>query len=100
MKRANGGAESDAGQEFIDGVISVITLPADIPDPHPPQLRKRDLYHDPSVFEELDADVFQVSGQVEADDVSEIYVTPRCIEFNRKSGISGVRKKTEQDFTT
>jgi len=35
-------------------------LPTELPDPHAPRGRKRDLYHTPDVFKELDEDVFQV----------------------------------------
>jgi len=35
-------------------------LPSELPDAHAPRGRKRDLYHDPDVFKELDEDVFQV----------------------------------------
>ncbi len=34
--------------------------PTELPDPHPPSGRKRDLYYDPAVFKELDEDVFKV----------------------------------------
>jgi len=36
-------------------------LPTELPDAHAPRGRKRDLYHSPDVFKELDEDVFQVT---------------------------------------
>ena len=40
--------------------MAAIELNTERPDPHPPNIRKRDLYIDPSVFQELDEDVFKV----------------------------------------
>lgn len=44
---------------MVEEAIAALALPTELPDPHPPMLRKRDLYHDPSVFRELDEDVFK-----------------------------------------
>ena len=40
--------------------MAAIELNTERPDPHPPRIRKRDLYVDPAVFAELDEDVFKV----------------------------------------
>lgn len=48
---------------MVEEVIAALALPTELPDPHPPMLRKRDLYHDPSVFRELDEDVFKACSQ-------------------------------------
>ncbi|ESN91148.1 hypothetical protein HELRODRAFT_194540 [Helobdella robusta] len=50
----------DDEQMFSDA-LSVMTLPSEIPGPHPPRYRKRDLYKDPSVFADLDEEVFKVA---------------------------------------
>ena len=36
---------------------------SELPPPHPPTCRKRDLYEDPIVFDELDKDVIRVAEQ-------------------------------------
>ena len=38
----------------------MMSFPAEIPAAHAPRIRKRDLYHDASVFNDLDEYVFQV----------------------------------------
>ena len=48
----------------LEEAIASLTLPTDLPVPHPLPIRKRDLYTDPSVFEELDNDVIHVSTVV------------------------------------
>ena len=40
-----------------------LSLPTDIPPPHAPPIRKRDLYTDTSVFDELDRDVIKVRAK-------------------------------------
>ncbi len=45
----------------LEEAMAAISLPTELPDPHPPACRKRDLYYDASVFRELDEDVFRVS---------------------------------------
>ena len=52
--------EIEDQEEFIEVAKAALMLPTELPDPHAPRGRKRDLYHDPSVFKELDEDVFQV----------------------------------------
>ena len=42
--------------------MAAISLPTELPPPHAPACRKRDLYYDASVFQELDEDVFKVSA--------------------------------------
>ena len=45
----------------LEEAMAAISLPPrELPDPHPPSGRKRDLYYDPVVFRELDEDVFKV----------------------------------------
>jgi len=46
--------------EIIEEAIAAISMPTEMPDPHAPTIRKRDLYTDPIVFKELDEDVFKV----------------------------------------
>jgi len=52
--------EIEDQEEFLKVAKEVLTLPTELPEPHAPQGRKRDIYHDPDVFKELDEDVFQV----------------------------------------
>lgn len=54
-------ANGASTEEVLEEAMAAIALPTELPDPHPPMLRKRDLYHDPSVFQELDEDVFKVA---------------------------------------
>lgn len=54
----NGSVDSAVG---LEEAMAAISLPTELPDPHPPACRKRDLYYDPSVFKELDEDVFKVA---------------------------------------
>ena len=58
---------SDSQDESVDSAVvleeamAAISLPPkELPTPHPPSGRKRDLYYDPVVFRELDEDVFKV----------------------------------------
>ena len=51
--------ESIDTSAVIDEAMKAI-VPQELPSPHPPRGRKRDLYQDPSFFEELDEDVFKV----------------------------------------
>ena len=45
----------------LEEAMAAISLPPkELPTPHPPSGRKRDLYYDPVVFRELDEDVFKV----------------------------------------
>lgn len=48
-------------EEFFEVAKAALMLPSELPDAHAPRGRKRDLYHDPDVFKELDEDVFQVA---------------------------------------
>ncbi|KAK2156530.1 hypothetical protein LSH36_211g04058 [Paralvinella palmiformis] len=56
--QSNGQSEES---DSLETALAAITLPTELPDPHPPKCRKRDLYTDPSVFKELDEDVFKVA---------------------------------------
>lgn len=51
---------SENSEELVE-TFSAMTLPAKIPEAHAPRIRKRDLYHDPIVFNELDKYVFKVA---------------------------------------
>jgi hypothetical protein len=53
--------ELEVQEDFIDALKETWKLPAELPEAHAPRGRKRDLYHDPSVFTELDEDVFAVA---------------------------------------
>ena len=53
-------AASEVDDSMIEVAIAAITLTTDLPEAHPPMVRKRDIYHDPVVFQELDEDVFMV----------------------------------------
>ena len=57
--------EIEDQEEFLEIAKAAIMLPAELPEAHPPRGRKRDLYHDPSVFNELDDDVVKVSVVLE-----------------------------------
>ena len=48
-------------QDELNAAMAAISLPTELPPPHAPRCRKRDLYTDPSVFAELDEDVIRVS---------------------------------------
>jgi len=52
--------EYDHNAEMLEEVIAAIGAPAELPKPHAPSIRKRDLYNDPTVFKELDENVFKV----------------------------------------
>ena len=45
----------------LSAAMAAISMPTELPAPHPPRCRKRDLYTDPSIFAELDEDVIRVS---------------------------------------
>jgi len=53
-------------EEFIEVAKAALMLPTELPEAHAPRGRKRDLYYEPSVFEELDKDVFEVRWTVSA----------------------------------
>ncbi|ESO03432.1 hypothetical protein HELRODRAFT_192035 [Helobdella robusta] len=55
------GDEIEQNPELIEEAMAAIELNTERPDPHAPRIRKRDLYIDPSVFVELDEDVFKVA---------------------------------------
>jgi len=61
--KATANQEGGTGEteEMIEEAIAAISIPSELPDPHPPHIRKRDLYTDPAVFTELDEDVFKVA---------------------------------------
>jgi len=52
--------EIEDQEEFLEVAKAALLLPTELPEAHPPRGRKRDLYHSPEVFKELDEDVFQV----------------------------------------
>jgi len=52
--------EIEDHEEVLEVAKAALMLPSELPDAHAPLGRKRDIYHDPSVFKELDEDVFQV----------------------------------------
>ena len=56
--------EIENQEEFLEVARAALMLPTELPEPHAPRGRKRDLYHDPSVFDELDNDVVMVSCDV------------------------------------
>ena len=54
--------DMDVGEVELANALADLTLvPKELPPPHAPRGRKRDLYYDPSVFTELDEMVFKVS---------------------------------------
>ena len=52
--------EIEDQEEFLEVAKAALMLPSELPEAHPPRGRKRDLYHHPDVFKELDEDVFMV----------------------------------------
>jgi hypothetical protein len=58
VREGEGGEETD---EMLEEAMAAISIPTELPDPHAPKIRKRDLYTDPVVFKELDEDVFKVA---------------------------------------
>ncbi len=64
--KENGEGELDESIDSaveLEAAMAALSLPSkELPPPHPPTCRKRDLYLDPSVFEELDEHVFKVRG--------------------------------------
>ena len=52
--------EIEDQEEFLEVAKAALMLPTELPEAHAPHGRKRDLYHNPDVFKELDEDVFQV----------------------------------------
>ena len=59
-QRSAVGEEINKNPELLEEAMAAIELNTERPDPHPPRIRKRDLYVDPQVFAELDEDVFKV----------------------------------------
>lgn len=57
----NGLNGRDDQEELVEEVIEALGLPSsDLPSPHPPSCRKKDLYEDVNIFSELDEDVIKV----------------------------------------
>ena len=57
-------AADDEGHAVDTAIIleEVTIVPIELPEFHPPNCRKRDLYYDADVFKELDEYVFSVSA--------------------------------------
>ena len=55
------GSNSNDSAIGLEEAMANLSLPTDIPPPHAPPIRKRDLYTDTSVFDEPDRDVIRVS---------------------------------------
>ena len=55
-------ADGDADAVDTAVILEEVTIvPVELPEIHPPNCRKRDLYYDAEVFKELDEYVFSVS---------------------------------------
>jgi len=48
-------------EDIAEAIAELSIVPKELPPPHPPRGRKRDLYYDPSVFEELDNEVIRIA---------------------------------------
>ena len=62
LQKQNDGSQAGEVDTAVEQALASMALPAEIPEPHPPNCRKRDLYYDASVFKELDEYVFSVSS--------------------------------------
>ena len=50
----------DSAVVLEEAMAALSILPNEVPAPHPPSCRKRDLYYDAEIFKELDEHVFSV----------------------------------------
>ncbi|XP_060072641.1 hillarin-like [Ylistrum balloti] len=61
-QETNGVNGHDEQEELVEEVIEALGLPAtDLPPPNPPSCRKKELYEDVGIFNELDEDVIKVA---------------------------------------
>ena len=59
------GSDIDIGGFDIGALAAAVVGRTELPVPHPPRCRKRDLYTDPIVFKDLDEEVFKVSNTLQ-----------------------------------
>lgn len=60
MENGTTNGETEEIEEALEALEIIPVAPAEIPSPHPPSCRKKDLYVDPSQFNDIDEQTIKV----------------------------------------